>query len=575
MIMSSTYNRNEPGVMFFDIANKTHCWNYGGKEAYISSSNPCGEQTMPDGSACDLGSINLTQFINKDRTGFDLVRLAKTAKNTVRFLDNINSLSKTPLKEYDEAIRKRRRIGMGISGWGSSLYLIGVKYGSDKAEKIKEEFMRVICYSAIEESINLAEEKGMFEGCIPEKHAECEFFKQIDLPKHLKDRIKKHGMRNSALFSIQPNGNTASLANIISSGLEPLISPECWRTVIVPHCPDWMKSMVPKYWEGEFVENEHFKLTKEGDDDILRAVIVNPETKESTVYKIDKNRGLTKEVLTKDYAVDLLEKEGKWNPKAEWAVCISDLTVEEHVKDLKGFGKWIDAAMSKTVNLPNKYGYENFKSLYLNAYKTGVLKGLTTYRAGTMANVLVAKDEKIENDGFVISKNNAPKRPHDVKAELHLYTVGKHKYYTSIGFDKNGNPYEVFTGFNEGSKDEILKEPKRGINRKMSRGDYVFIGDDKEKLCLTNGHSDDSADIITRMISSNLRHGADIEFVVHQIEKTKGSMLSFSKVLARTLKKYIKDNTVVSGDKCPKCSGKLIRLEGCKKCMDCDWSACG
>ena len=546
---------------------------------YITSSGicvkNCGEQTMPDGSACDLGSINLTQFINNDRTGFDLVRLAKAAKHTVRFLDNINSLSKTPLKEYDEAIRKRRRIGMGISGWGSSLYLIGVKYGSDKAEKIKEEFMRTICYSAIEASIGLAAEKGMFEGCIPEKHAECEFFKQIDLPKHLKDGIKKFGMRNSSLFSIQPNGNTASLANIISSGLEPLISAECWRTVIVPHCPEWMKTMVPKYWEGEFKENEHFKLTKEGDDDILRAVIVNPDTKESTVYKIDKNRGLTKEVLTKDYAVTMLEKEGKWNPKADWAVCISDLTAEEHIKDLKGFGRWIDAAMSKTVNLPNKYGYENFKNLYLNAYKTGVLKGLTTYRAGTMANVLVAKDAKTENDSFVVSKNNSPKRPRDVNAELHLFTIGKHKYYTSIGFDKEGNPYEVFTGFNEGGKDEVLTEPKKGINRKMSRGDYIFIGEDKEKLCLTNGHSDDSADALTRMISSNLRHGADIEFVVHQLEKTKGSMLSFSKVLARTLKKYIKDNTMVSGDKCPSCDGKLIRLEGCKKCMDCDWSACG
>jgi len=570
-IMQSTYNRNEPGVMFMDNANRTHCWNYGGREATIDSSNPCGEQTMPPGSACDLGSLNLTQFILDNYKGFDLQKLQKHTKLAVRFLDNINDLSKTPLKQYDEAILKRRRIGIGILGWGSALYLLGVRFGSKEASKIKQEMMRTICYSAIEESIDLAEEKGMFEGCIPEKHAEIEFFNQIDLPKELRNRIRKVGIRNSALFSIQPTGSTGVLANIVSGGLEPVIAHEYIRTVIVPHCPDELLPVCPKYWESEFVETEMFKFTKEGDDQILRGV-----AKDGTVYKIDKNRGLTKEVLCEDYAVHMLKKMNKWNPKADWAVTINELSVDEHVTELKEFCRWLDSAASKTVNLPKEYPYEKFENLYLDAYKTGYIKGLTTYREGTMMNVIADAKSSDKTSGiFIITKNKHTKRPRDVRGELHLFTVGKHDYYTAVGFDEAGAVFEVFTGFNEGKKDEIISQENKGIIRKLKRGDYVFIGDDKEKFCLTNGHSDDSADALTRMISWGLRNGGGIEHAVHQLEKTKGSMLSFSKVLARTLKKYIKDNTVVAGEECPECNGKLIRIEGCTTCMKCSWSKCG
>jgi hypothetical protein len=194
--------------------------------------------------------------------------------------------------------------------------------------------------------------------------------------------------------------------------------------------------------------------------------------------------------------------------------------------------------------------------------------GVTVYRDGSREGILVHK----ESD-FVVTKNQSVKRPKEVKGELHLFTIGKYRYYTAVGFDDSGNPYEVFTGFNDGKKDEILTEAMKGVIRKLSRGDYVFIND-KEKFVLTNGHGDDSADALTRLISSNLRHGADIEFVVHQLEKTKGSMLSFSKVLARTLKKYIKDNTVITGEECPNCKGQLIRQEGCATCISCGFSKC-
>jgi ribonucleoside-diphosphate reductase alpha chain len=132
-----------------------------------------------------------------------------------------------------------------------------------------------------------------------------------------------------------------------------------------------------------------FKFTKEGDEEILRGV-----DSEGIVFKIDKNRGLTKEVLCEDYGVRHLKESGQWDPDAEWAVTTTNLRVRDHVEDLKGFARWVDSAMSKTVNVPNEYSQEDFKEIYLDSYRSGYVKGVTTYRAGTMATVLSAKEEK-------------------------------------------------------------------------------------------------------------------------------------------------------------------------------------
>jgi ribonucleotide reductase alpha subunit len=709
LITKSTYTRNEPGVLFLDRANETHCWNYGGREAHIAATNPCisgdsiiktdvgdvdvvnlikkfeenkniqiltynetsknteyknivdifktkdnaemieiedvngnilkitpdhkvyvenkgwvesknlkendvlleivgkniekvkikkisvsknedvydiivkdnhnffannvlvhncGEQIMPFGSVCNLSSINLTQFYNENTNRLDLNKLKKYIPWIVRFLDNVNDLTLTPLKEYEESIKNVRRVGIGILGWGSVLYMMKVRYASDEAEKIKEEMMKVICYNAIDASIELAKEKGMFKKCIPEKHAEAEYFKKINLPIELKEKIKKYGIRNSALFSIQPTGITSVLSNVVSSGLEPIFLHEYIRTVIINHCPDEMLNVCPKYWEGEYKETEMFKWVKEGDESLLKGT-----DKNGTVYKIDKNRGLTKEVICADYGVKYLKSKNQWNEKAEWAVTTEDLNVEDHIKDLKGFGKWIDSSMSKTVGVPHNYSYEKFKNIYLDAYQTGCLKGITTYRSGTMSHVLssVNKNEPSENK---IYKTKAPKRPINLEAELYHFVLNKQKYYVAVGLmDKD--PYEIFTGTNYDDKGNIVipKDVKKGKIKKESGGRYRFITENEE-YDLTNGHSDDNADALTRIISTALRHGSDVNFIVEQLEKTKGSMFSFSKILARTLKKYIENGTVIKDEKCPNCNSDLIRQEGCKKCKNCDYSAC-
>lgn len=571
-IMKATYTRNDPGILFLDRANKTHCWNYGGERSKIHATNPCGEQALPFSGSCNLASLNLTQFIKEDYSGFDLPLIQKYVSYAVRFLDNVNDYTNTPLEQYSESARERRRIGLGVMGWGSALYLLKTSFASDKAEEMKTRLMKAFTDAAINASIDLAKEKGMFKDCDPEKHSQAIFWSQIGLSDETIKAIRQYGIRNSALFSIQPTGNTSILANIVSGGLEPIFLPEYIRTVIVPECPQELKSLCPKYWEGEFKETELFKLTKEGSDDVLRGIY------NGIVYKIDRNRGLTKEVPCMDYAVRHLQKIGQWTPDAAWAKTALSLSVSEHVRDMTGWGKWIDSSMSKTVNVAADYPYDQFENLYLDAYQTGFLKGITTYRAGTMTSVLSQKTEekKVDEESVeILVKTRAPKRPKKLECSVAHITSKGYRFYAVVGL-LNGEPYEVFAGSNHDADGEIIvpKTVSSGEVVKVSRGNYRLVAKDHE-YPISLGHSDASVDALTRMISTALRHGADISFVVHQLEKTKGDMQSFARVLSRALKKHIKNGAAVHGESCPSCSShNLVRQDGCITCKDCGWTKC-
>ena len=173
----------------------------------------------------------------------------------------------------------------------------------------------------------------------------------------------------------------------------------------------------------------------------------------------------------------------------------------------------------------------------------------------------------------------SPKRTKILPCEVHHPTFKNNRYYVVVGLFSD-EPYEVFTGINHDSEGEIVipKSVKEGDLVKKSRGSYCLdiVKDTEEKsFTLTNGHSDDMVDAMTRLISTSLRHGVDISFIVHQLEKTKGDLKSFSKVIARTLKKYIQDGTKVSGEKCASCgSEQIVRQEGCLLCKSCGASGC-
>ena len=557
LVMTSCFNRNEPGVLFVDTINRLNNLAYC---EFIATCNPCGEIPAATDSVCVLGSLNLTQFIDLDKKDWDYEKLGKVIPVAVRFLDNVNDVTRVPLEEHKKSLRDKRRVGLGILGYASALMMMKVRYGSDHAIEVTEKLMSFIVNQAYQASSHLAKEKGTFL-LYTEEFLQSNFIKNLSV--ETINLIKQSGIRNSHLLAIAPTGNSSVFANNVSGGLEPIYRPDYIRTTIqscpptgldVPHNTDWKS----KKFESDSV----WTWQKEGDENIL-VIKHNDE-----VWKFDQGRGLCKEVPTSDYSVEVLRKKNEWDPNAEWAVCIESLSIDEHLGAMEVFAKYVDQSISKTINLPNDYSYKDFKSIYLKAHKTGVIKGCTTYREGTMTNVLSSKSTSTEGG---IKKTIAPKRPQSLPCDIHQITAAGKKWIVLVGLYDN-DPYEVFAF--QMKNVALPAKIKKGTLSKVRGNGYNLECEDGWVLSdLKELFESDEHEALTRLISTSLRHGADIEFVVAQLMKSKGTVVSFGRAVGRTLKQYIKEYKNL---KCISCNSVNVKLiESCSKCLDCGYSGCG
>lgn len=565
LIMESTYNRAEPGVLFLDRANHYDPANYLNR---IFTTNPCGEQTLQPGGVCDLGSMNLTQFIIEigDTVVFDFPKFEAMIPDAVRFLDNINDVSNAPLPEYEDSMRNKRRIGLGVLGWGSLLFMMKIRFGSDAANELRDAIMNCLATTAYKASIDIAAEKGMFKYCQPELHAEGAFVQSLNLDDEYMEKLRTTGIRNSAILSIQPTGNTSIMANVVSGGGEPVFMPEYIRTVIVGVAPDAIVDVCPKWYEGEFFETEMFKFVKEGDEQILRG------EHEGTVYKIDSNRGLTKEVLCEDYGVRWLKARGQWDASADWAVTTTELTSADHLVDMTGFARFLDSAMSKTINIPNNFPYEDFQNIYLDGYKSGWIKGLTTYRSGTMTTVLSSKEDSSTIDEEIIL--DEVKLPDSAKAVMKTIRAEGKKWYLTVVYKESENrPFAMFVQTNNREPSDITGEcVQKLVDLALTKG----LPKDHIDLVMSKIKSDSNVQKVARLISFLLRHGVLIKNITLTLDKVEDAFVgSFIFQIKKYLQSYIKDGEP-AGEACDHCGGtNVVYSEGCFKCNDCGTSKCG
>jgi ribonucleoside-diphosphate reductase alpha chain len=226
--------------------------------------------------------------------------------------------------------------------------------------------------------------------------------------------------------------------------------------------------------------------------------------------------------------------------------------------------KWVDHSISVTVNLPNDVPEGLVGEIYIKAWEVGC-KGITVYRDGSRSGVLVTTNTEKEQEGFVY--RDAVKRPKVLPAETHKTTCQGEPFNVIIGL-LDGKPYEVFMD-NSNSKYSA-----KGNLTKVTRGGYVFQNGGDPVNVVSQMTPEQQA--ITRLVSSNLRHGADIQFITEQLQKIDtDDMFNFIKGLARVLKKYIKEGAK-STEECSECgSNNLIYQEGCLSCKDCGSSKCG
>lgn len=528
----------------------------------------CGEQILPAGGVCDLGSMNLTQFIGPDGN-FDFVKFKKYVSYMVRFLDNVNDYTLAPLTQYKDFLRDFRRIGVGVMGWGSLLVMMGIKFASQEASDLRDQIMETLRKTAYEASIDLADEKGMFPLCDPILHAAGKFVQSIGLSDEYMNKLRLYGIRNSSLISIQPNGNTGVYANVVSGGLEPIFSDIYTRTIIVNSTPDEIFHLTPKFYEGEWKETDLFKFAKEGDEDILRGEF------NGTVYKIDRSRGLLKEVECKDYSVRYLESLGKWDRDALYIVPAHELTAEQHLNDLIGFMRYIDSSASKTINLPYEYPFESFKDIYLNAYKSGYVKGVTTYRSGTMAAVLSLNDTNGSSEEEEIILDTVKMNESSDATMKILRAEGRKWYMTVVWNEPKSRPFAIFVQTNHPEKTVTTNDAVDLLFElaEKKKIPVQYIDDVKNKVS-----GDINSRKITRALSLLLRHGVAIRDIVNTLNKVENVFIgSFLFQITKYLSTLIKDGEKVEGEKCSNCemTGTLIYQEGCKVCSSCGSSKCG
>jgi len=573
----------DPGCLYIDRVEdySTGC---GYPDIQVESTNPCGEIPMSE-DACRLIAMNLMSVVEEpftDGASVDYDLLYKISYEQQRLLDNLVDLEVEAIDRIIEKIKsdpedekykrieietweslkesceKYRRTGGGFTALGDMLAALSVEYGSEECDEVLHEVMETKLKGEWDASIDLAIERGTF----PEwnsDHDSTEFFDMLkeEFPEVHK-RNMEHGRRNISLSTVAPTGSVSLMSKIeddfgTTSGIEPLFSTEknkAWYTRNKRADGDEDYDYVDEEgnkWKQYPVFHNGFRIWME------RNGYENPTEKSE----------------------EELEEIFKKSPY----VTSAGLHWEDRLRTQGIVQKYTTHSISSTLNLPEDADIEETYKIYKNGRKYG-LKGATIFRNGSKRGVLEGEDdESFASDE--ITYHDAPERPEVLEADIHQVRYGGEPWKILIGrIDEN--PYEVFaiktggdTGIRVRFTDSDDNKIEEGLIRKVGSGEYDLEAKDGKVVIedIAEYAPDDNVRVDTRLLSLALRHGVDPEYIVNQLEKANGSVVSFGRAVLKAMRRYL---DVDPDDECPECEEKTLAfVEGCVRCRNCSFAKCG
>jgi ribonucleoside-diphosphate reductase alpha chain len=573
-LISCAHATAEPGVIFWD---RQHLYStssvYPGFRS--ESTNPCSEIAMQGGDSCRLIAINLYSFVNEaftPKAWFDHERFAAVTYEAQRLMDDLVDLEleavdrilakvaadpepdelKRTERETWELLRdtgkKGRRTGLGFTGLADALAGLNLKYDSDTAVEATEEIMKTKCRAEFESSIDMAIERGAFEGFSPAVERTSEFIDMLEreLPE-VHDRMMRHGRRNISLSTVAPTG-TLSLLTRTSSGIEPVYMLGYTRRRKITHADSTAK----------------VAFTDDMGDQWEEFTVHHPRL------------------------LDWMKATGKENPdESPYAgATANDIDWHKRIRMQSVVQKYTTHSISSTINLPSTATVEEVGGIYLEAWHQG-LKGITVYRDGSRSGVLVSNAGEIGEKGERGEQVVHLKRPEVLEADVLRFNNDTEPWLAVVGL-LDGKPYEIFTGKANGgfelprwvTKGWVVK--RRDEARDINRYDLEYADDEGYRVTVQGLSRTFNKEFwnYAILISGMLRQGMPLPQVVDVVANLHlydATLNTWKNGVVRALSRYIPDGTEAKGRKCQECGDKdgLYYEEGCLKCRSCGGTKCG